>query len=152
MDVIIARHGEHVKSYWACEQVLTSDGEKQICTLALKLDSSIRGKKIYIISSDLGRSMQSAQLVANFFGIDYQPEPMLCKDNPNDYHLDNIFDLAESKKCEVLIMLADDDLTKLFANYYGKRKFGIEWKIERSLKEGEAYYICSKEQTLTLID
>ena len=151
MDVIIARHGEHVKSYWACEQVLTDEGIKQICTLALKLDSTVRGRNICIVSSDLRRSMQCAQLVSNFFRVNYQPEPMLCKDNPENYHLENIFNLTESKPCDVLIMMADDDLISLFASYYGKRKFGIEWKC-CGIKEGEAYWINGKEKTLTLID
>jgi broad specificity phosphatase PhoE len=147
--LFVARHADY-----GADKIINDSGREQIELLAKAMKEILKNSLTYIISSTARRALDSSQLLMVQLAlpkIDYIPYLWAGEDGPRDnYNKDSNneklmqFVNERRNKADCLIMMTHLDITDKFPNYFLKKEFDQNRRIEGITKGKAAHFDIEK--------
>ncbi len=144
-NIIIVRHGKYGR-----DGNLNEEGQSQIRSLAENIREHL-GYSNIIISSPAPIARQSADILADIFGITLEEHKVLYSKGYESVNLGETFELIESKKeVDTIIVVTHleytEELPSCLANELFRKKIESE-----AVEKGHAWLLDCIDETLTYV-
>ncbi len=140
--LIIVRHGSY-----GSDGYLTEYGQGQMGRLGAKLKTRIEGK-VRVLCSTAPRALQSARLLAQYFGVEVESHDKLWSDEGHPEDVDAALSLiAACDDCDVLIVVTHFEYAIEIPSAYGKKVLGVPNFPRGEVEKGSCRVIDCKEKT-----
>lgn len=140
--VIILRHGDYDRM-----RNLSEKGKDQIRRTAEFLRPHIEGKSIVLLSSPVGRAVQSAQELKERLGIASSVELHDALDSNHVTRTANVMDLIEQQTADVVLVMTHFELTKYLPRSWAHKHLSVKNFPEEPLMKGGAWIIDCEAKT-----
>ena len=149
--LFVVRHGYYGDD--GPDRGLTPSGQKKIQRLAERMKEIYAGSDIAIVSSPLRRADESAQIIADTFGLTGLERDYALK-NEGEYlserEVNTIHNIVELRKIHEAVALVGHMPTATYLKYFARQVLGTELCFPDP-KNGEAVYLNCISKKVQLI-
>ncbi|MDD5043709.1 MAG: histidine phosphatase family protein [Patescibacteria group bacterium] len=141
--LIIVRHGDYDSGAH-----LSNLGCEQMKALAEKLKTVVNGSSVCILTSPIGRALESAEILNSVFNVGCEQHKVLWSESRHPEDFPVALDLVRSHKdrAEVLILVTHYEYAEGFPRYFAKEELDVQLRSE-SIQKGEALVIDCQQKT-----
>jgi phosphohistidine phosphatase SixA len=123
-ELLVVRHGDYNEG----GMHLNSSGRDQIRRLAEKIIPIVNDKKVTILSSTASRAHESAAIIAEKIGCDFEQHEILWSENRHPENFSGTLELIQSylDNTEVLIIITHYEYVEDFPSYFAKEQLKVD--------------------------
>jgi broad specificity phosphatase PhoE len=123
-ELLVVRHGD----YNGGDMHLNSSGRDQIKRLAEKIIPIVNNKKVTILSSTASWAHESAAIIAEKIGCDFEQCEILWSDNRHPENFPGTLELIQSylDNTDVLIIVTHCEYAEYFPSYFAKEQLKVD--------------------------
>lgn len=146
--LILIRHG-----VYGYDDRLNETGRQQMNEIAKKLQPTLNGGRVALLTSVAARARESADIIGKLIGVEPEEHDVLWSENRHRENLPKALELVRSKKdvVDVLILVTHLEYTERFPRYFAQEELGGGTFPHREVAKGEAWDIDCEQKTCTLI-
>lgn len=126
--LLTVRHGDYDEGTMGLSNV----GTRQITSISDKISPLIKGKTAIILSSSAKRAVQSAVIISNQLGVEYQEHEVLWSEGRHPEDLSKALELVQSfmDKVDVIILVTHYEYIERFPSYFAYKQLEVHLESE----------------------
>lgn len=134
--LILARHGHDNADR------ISSLGQQQMEALAERLETTLEGKSVLILSSTTSRAQESSIILSQRFNAPIEAFDVLWSESSHPENMDGALQLIDehADKADVLLVVTHYEYVKDFPAHYGRNRLGVTFP-SKLIDKGRAWVI-----------
>ncbi len=146
-SLIVVRHG-----HYKADDHLSKRGTEQIRALHARLKERIGNASVCILSSTKDRASESAQILADLFGVSFTEHEVLWSEASHPMDSDAAIALIQehADQADFLILVTHFEYTRWFPEDYGEDVLGANFRGQE-IEKGDACHIDCEAKTCTRV-
>lgn len=113
----------------------------------------MNGGRVVILTSIATRARESAEILGEIFGVEFEEHDVLWSGNRHSEDLPKALELVRSKKddTDILVLVTHLEYVEEFPRYFGKNELGESSFPLDGVRKGEAWDIDCEAKTIAHI-